>query len=213
MVIGASLIYSIPAHDFSFAKTSGRVTGEINPGNKNAEIFDGYYPLKLAWENFSPTECNASDDLGDIDEILKNCTYTVGTNWTSMWTVKLSEGYYGFTPEGFHNNNDYDDVGPWQVSFERSVEGDLDKNGKDDAVVILRLNYGGSGSWLNMIILIQLGDGYYEQTANYMFEDREVIRGLSVDNGIITVRIIVKDDNDSYCCPSVYDTYRFRITD
>jgi hypothetical protein len=214
-LIGAGIIYGVPVHNNSLTMVTGKVAGQTISTSKNAEVFEGSGAAKLAWDNYPPTGCNAKADEWENHLVFENCAYTVGSNWSATWTVQLKDGHYGFTPEGLHNYGDYgyDSVGPYAVWLDNSIEGDLNGDGKNDAVVILNLSSGSIGHWLNMVVLVQERDGQYSQIVNYMFEDREAIRGLSIDNGIITVRVLVRADSDPQCCPSVYDTYRFKITD
>jgi hypothetical protein len=173
--------------------------------------FNGYSDVVvLRSENFPETHCYANSDTWNADSTLKNCIYTVGTNWSPMWTIPLHDGEYGYTPKDINNPRD-ESTGPAYVGFEDYVLGDLNKDGLDDAVVILHLNYGGTGNFLNLIVLTQRRDGEYEQRANYKFLDREIIRGLSVYEGVITANVIVKAETDPACCPTVYDTYRFKL--
>jgi len=218
MLIGTGIILGATIQ--SNRQTLGQVAGEaiMNVSeqpvskNNNAKLFMGHEAAFLRQQNYPPLQCTAKDDQWDNIDIIKNCTYTVGTNWAPMWIVKLTDGRYVFMPENPYISHDADKDGPSYVVFENSAQGDLNGDNKDDTAVVLRVNYGGTGNWLNMIVLVQASDGRFEQIANYMFEDREMVYGLYINNRIITAHVVLHGD-DPLCCPSVYDTLRFRIID
>ncbi|TSC55743.1 MAG: Uncharacterized protein G01um101418_790 [Parcubacteria group bacterium Gr01-1014_18] len=180
-----------------------------------ATRFDSYEgsTTTLGWDMYPPTGCKSDQDDMKTEENLKNCNYTVGTNWSPQWTVKLTDGLYYFIKKDLAMELDNEVDGPAHVTFEQSAIGDLNHDGLDDAVVVLNVNYGGTANVLNMVVLVQDGMGQYTQMADYMFLDRDVIQYLFIDHGVITARVFVHAEDDPLCCATHYDTYRFKIVD
>lgn|GEM_PF-5655496 len=139
---------------------------------------------------------------------LKNCSYSI-SDGSKNWIVGLNDGFYNF-PSGVQNY-DYDTDGPYWVTFENSYTSDLNGDGLSDKVVILQLNGDGTARWYDMILLTQAGTDAYVPVASYMFNDREEIRGVSIDNGVITVQGIFKQDSDPACCPTLYENLQFKL--
>lgn len=181
---------------------------------KNAEVYaPDWEAATLEWQNYPPTNCKASIDDYQYDKNLQSCDYTVGTEDSPMWTVKLKDGGYSFTPEGYHNYNDYDyeQVGPYSVTYRESSLGDLNGDGLRDAVVILEISFEGSHNYLNIIFLVQNSEGKLDQVHNYMMQNSEEISGFNIYNQILTVHMILRREEDPYCCPSLITTERFKI--
>jgi hypothetical protein len=212
----AGVVYGIPEEPIVNKQIdSESFTAEGKP--KNPENADLYLPdweaATLEWENYPATNCRAIKDDYQYAENLKNCDYTVGTEDSPMWTVKLKDGGYGFTPEGYHDYNDYDykKVGPYSVTYRDSRIGDLDGDGTKDAVVILEISFEGSHNFLNIIFLVQNSEGRLDQIHNYMMGNSEEISGFNIYNQVLSVHMILMREEDAYCCPSLITTQRFKI--
>ena len=164
---------------------------------------------------YSSAYCKFAKDLWLAEDVLKNCTYTVGSNSSNLWSIKLSDGGYSWSPkyrDAEIIGHDSETDGPYYVAYEKSDIGDLNNDSRNDAVVVVRLNNGGNAMIRNIIVLVQDSDGEMEQYASYIIEDREEVEGLYINHGIISANVIIKSEDDPACCASVYDTYRFKIT-
>ncbi len=79
--------------------------------------------------------------------------------------------------------------------------GDLDGDGIADAAVILVTNPGGSGTFYDLVAVLNR-DGEPEHIATIALGDRAQIQALSVESGQITVRMITHGPDDPMCCPT-----------
>ncbi len=179
---------------------------------KNVDSTDG--TLTLSQKLHFPSNCRFTKDSRSSDDVLKNCTYAVGSNSSDLWSVKLTGGGYSWNPKNKEEEiigHDAETDGPYYVAYEKSDIGDLNNDTRDDAVVVLRVNNGGNSMIRNIIILVQDNNGKMEQYANYIMEDREDVKNIYINQGIISADVFVKSDDDPACCASVSTTYRFKI--
>ncbi|KKR78629.1 MAG: hypothetical protein UU24_C0030G0014, partial [Candidatus Nomurabacteria bacterium GW2011_GWA2_40_9] len=160
---------------------------------------------------YSMANCKFAKDSWLWEDVLKNCTYTVGPNSSDLWSIKLANGNYNWNPKDKETQiigHVYENNGPYYIEYQKGKIGDLNNDSRDDAVVVLRLNNGGNAMISNIVVLIQNKDGEMEQYASYIMQDREDIENLYINRGIISVNVFIKSEDDPQCCASVYDTYR-----
>lgn len=79
--------------------------------------------------------------------------------------------------------------------------GDLNGDGLEDAVVILTLNGGGTGTFFYLVALLNQG-GVPVQAAVASVGDRQVVNSLQIAEGKITLDFLTQGPNDGMCCPS-----------
>lgn len=92
--------------------------------------------------------------------------------------------------------------------------GDINGDGLSDAVVPIFLNFGGSGSFVNLAaVLNQAGKPVHAAPATYGIGDRTVIQSLTVENGLVKLRALISGPNDPLCCPSVPLSTTFEYSD
>ncbi len=95
-----------------------------------------------------------------------------------------------------------------QIAF-----GDLDGNGQQDAVMIMAVNTGGSGIFVYLAPLLNL-DGAIESPMLAGLGDRiQVNRVRILDDGLISVNMIIQGPNDPQCCPTQEVTQFYRVID
>ena len=97
-----------------------------------------------------------------------------------------------------------------KVGFMNAAIGDLDKDGKKDAAVILFANTGGSGTFIYMFAVSNNNKALY-QVGRVMIGDRTQIKSLAIDGGKIVVQVVDFGPNDPKCCPSVQTTRTFQV--
>ncbi len=118
-------------------------------------------------------------------------------------TVQLTDGKYRSTSDPA--SPDYADVTllPEPMAF-----GDLNGDGVDDAAVLLAENYGGTGTFVSLIAMLNVG-GQPVQAGAYMLDDRPMISGLRVADQHIVLEGDIHGPNDPGCCASfpVLDTF------
>ena len=88
------------------------------------------------------------------------------------------------------------------------LTGDLNGDGRDEAVVLLWSNSGGSGSFDFVVVMGRDGAGEPANIATAALGDRVKIRAGSIDSGQIVLDVIQAGPGDAACCPG----QRFRRT-
>jgi len=172
------------------------------------------YAIKLNRNLYDPADCKMSIGSFNFFDVLGGCTYTVGSNSSDLWSVRLVDGHYYWHPKNAEAQviaykNAY---GPYHVEFEKGSIGDLNADGKDDAVAVLKLiNNTGDTQIRNIVVLVQGEDREMEQYASYIMKDREYVETIYISNGVISADVLVKACEDPECYPSVHDTYRFKL--
>ena len=87
---------------------------------------------------------------------------------------------------------------------------DIDGDGNVDAVVLLVTNYGGSGIFVDLAVVLN-DDGRAVHAASYPLGDRTRPVSLTVRGAIITMDLIVHGPGEPRCCPTVEVTQRYRF--
>ncbi len=88
--------------------------------------------------------------------------------------------------------------------------GDLNSDNQTDAAVILVANYGGSGSFYNLTVLLNNGTDLI-QTNSLELGDRIKIESLKISSGKILVTLLTHRPDDPLCCPSRRVNLEFRL--
>jgi hypothetical protein len=92
--------------------------------------------------------------------------------------------------------------------------GDLDGDGRADAVGIVVESATGTGTFSYMFALLARDGGAVQAGPPEWLGDRSVIERLTIDRkGIVTVRYRTHQDGDRECCPSLRIDDRYRIVD
>lgn len=88
--------------------------------------------------------------------------------------------------------------------------GDLNGDGQSEAAVVLVSNFGGSGSFYEITVLVNRGQDL-EQTNNLELGDRVEIKKLSIAGGKIRLELLTHGPDDPMCCPSQKATLTFGL--
>jgi hypothetical protein len=92
--------------------------------------------------------------------------------------------------------------------------GDLDGDGRADAVGILVEATTGTGSFSYLFALLAKDGGPVQAGPPDWLGDRSVVERLTIDRkGILTVRYRTHKDGDRECCPTLRIDDRYRIAD
>ena len=110
-------------------------------------------------------------------------------------TVKLSDGR-------FESGSDRASADYVSVSMgEQVAYGDLNGDGLQDAAIIIGENYGGTGSFVSVVAMLnQNGQPVFASSA--LVDDRPAINSLSIQNGEILLDATIHGPNDPGCCPA-----------
>jgi hypothetical protein len=123
---------------------------------------------------------------------LKNASYQLAVK-DSHPTVQLVNGVYKNGTDPF--STDYVSV----TLAEPMAFGDLNGDGAGDAAVFLAENYGGSGVFVSVVIMLNK-DGQPVEAASELVDDRPNLNGIAIKNGQIYLDINVHGPNDPRCC-------------
>lgn len=146
-------------------------------------------------------------------EILKNGKYRIDgkditlMNGLHMYTSVLSDMER-------REINPYDNYrGPYSVRYEQSAVGDLNGDGIKDGVVVLGVNYGGTGQYVRLAAVLFGSDGMYQHVGSYVFEDRDVVKDIFIKNNVVEVSSVLHSENDPLCCPTRTTLKKLILTD
>jgi hypothetical protein len=88
--------------------------------------------------------------------------------------------------------------------------GDLNKDGLGDAAVLLAENYGGTGVFVSLAVVLN-ENGQPRHKASYLIDDRPQIDALDLRDGTIFLDGVVHAPNDPGCCPEMEVTRAFQL--
>lgn len=86
---------------------------------------------------------------------------------------------------------------------------DFDGDGVQDAAVIIYSNYGGSGTFIELAILLDKDNPVY--WTGELLGDRVKVNTISSENKIITLDLVVHGENDPACCPTEPKTLKYKL--
>jgi len=90
--------------------------------------------------------------------------------------------------------------------------GDLNNDGRQDAAVILVSSGGGSGSFRELIAVLDK-NGSPRQAAVQFLGDRTDIKSIAIRSGVIHVDLVRHGPNDPMCCPTVRELKKYKLDD
>jgi len=98
------------------------------------------------------------------------------------------------------------------VSFPRDfhVIGDLDGSAPDEAVVLLAVSTGGSGTFTYLAVVGER-NGQAVNIATAPLGDRVAVRDLRIEDRTIVVDVLQAGADDAMCCPGELATRRWRL--
>ncbi len=130
-------------------------------------------------------------------EQLKNAAITINGNSpdASPRIIQLANGKYEPTTD--RASADYVSIN----MGEQVAYGDLNDDGVEDAAIIIGENYGGTGTFVSVVALLnQNGQPIF--AASSIVDDRPIINALSIENGEILLNATTHGPNDPGCCPA-----------
>jgi hypothetical protein len=125
----------------------------------------------------------------------------------SDYEERVSEGGAQFAITAGIYPDFQDEESKYKIAF-----GDLNNDEKDDAAVIIFSNTGGSGSWIDLtVILNSNGEPTFIDSAP--LGDRTRINSIIIDRGIITLDIVTHGPEDAMCCPTLEKTVKYKLSE
>jgi hypothetical protein len=88
--------------------------------------------------------------------------------------------------------------------------GDLDGDGDLEAVTVVYVSGGGSGTFRYLVVYDEV-DGLPIQLASTILGDRVKIDGLAVDEGRAVLAVTTHGPDDPMCCPTMEDTMTYSL--
>ena len=139
---------------------------------------------------------------------LKNANYYCKA--CNGW-VKLEDGYY--LEENVelmlrHETMIAEDI----MGEEMVVYGDLNNDGKEDVAVIIISNFGGSGGFVELAVMIN-DNGNPVYLDSEILGDRAVINSINIQSGEIVLDMVVHGLDDAMCCPTLEKLVRYKISE
>lgn len=130
-------------------------------------------------------------------EQLRNSEYvTTHLGSSRALTYRLQDGFYRLGDDPTQSN--YGTVN----LLDRHAFGDLNNDSHQDAVVLLVENYGGTGQFVQVaVVLNQAGQPVHN--ASYFLGDRVAVNNIAIQDGEIMLSAQVHGPQDGLCCPSV----------
>ncbi len=119
----------------------------------------------------------------------------------SQRTVQLADGKY----EG-GSGADY----LYAQLLPQAAFGDINGDGKEDAVLLLAENMGGSGTFVSLIAMVASDDGFTQAPA-LPVDDRPLINTLTLDGNTIILDASIHGVNDLAASPSMKVVEQYRL--
>jgi hypothetical protein len=137
-------------------------------------------------------------------EKLRNTTLTIMGSDQILRTITLQDGKY-------QEGTDPAQVGYLSIFLGEKIGfGDLNADGLEDAVITIAENYGGSGVFVSVVVVLNQG-GQPNAVATAIIDDRPMINNLSIQNGEVFVDATIHGINDAMCCPSLPSTRNYKL--
>ncbi len=134
-------------------------------------------------------------------DMLRNATYLAPN---SGRTITLVDGAYA-------SGSDPTALDFLQVTLnEPAAFGDLNYDGRQDAVVLLAENMGGTGVFVSLVAVLDDG-GSLRQAASIFIDDRPMLNNLSIQAGEVLLDAALHAMEDPMCCPSLETGLGYRL--
>jgi hypothetical protein len=134
------------------------------------------------------------------DATLKNMGYPVN-GFPGLATITLKDGEAEFIGRQGEKNG--------FARLNLIERGDVDGDGLEDAMVVVRINTGGSGVWpLVFVVLNDQGRAVPRQGVT--FEDRSDVHSITIDDTYIIVNVTIHGSSDAMCCPTLNKNEYYR---
>ncbi len=137
-------------------------------------------------------------------DALKNAEYCCFW-YSKVGKIRLKNGvyeeHYAYTASVFH-------VGIYK---DKVAFGDLNNDGREDAVVVIDSYAGGSGHFYELAIMINQ-NGIPKYLAGKKLGDRVIVNSVIINKaGKIIVDMIAHGPNDAMCCPTVRKIIEYKL--
>ncbi len=131
-------------------------------------------------------------------QMLQNLDYRLETVAESL---RGSDGLVHLTDGKFEQALP-DSAATVQVNYLDSVIGDLNDDGLDDAVVLLAVDTGGTGTFMHLAAVLNQ-QGQLHQAASTLLGDRIKVNSMQIQDSTILLAMVVHSATDPLCCPTL----------
>ncbi len=146
----------------------------------------------------APGEASPSRFLSSV----RNAGYQLGLS-DQIRVVQLTDGRY---QQG--ERDDIDFLAVFVTDY--LAQGDLNGDGIDEAVALITENYGGTGSFV-FLVVYRNNNGTPQFLTSTFLDDRPLIGGLSIEGGEVIVEATIHDFDDPMCCPTLVTTRHYGL--
>ncbi len=101
-------------------------------------------------------------------------------------------------------------AGGWLCKIEQVALGDIDGDGKGDAVIVIGYNGGGSGYFVNLVAVLNK-NGHPVQGAGYDLGDRVIVKDLKLSKQRVTLVMLDHGDSDGLATASLRKNLSLRF--
>lgn len=137
-------------------------------------------------------------------DALRNASYTLPNFTGDLFLYQLTDGKYTL---GDPAVTGYVEV----TLLDTFAFGDLNNDGVNDAAVLLAENFGGTGVFVSVNVVLNDG-GQPRHAASSMIDDRPQIVNLDIRDGEIFLEAVVHAFDDPACCPELSVTRSYKLS-
>lgn len=151
---------------------------------------------------FNPAGCENALPLVLSLAQLENGTYAFEGS-----SVTLSDGEY--------TNPDFDpattgDAIAYSAMGTVYAFGDLNGDSKEDAIITVSINTGGTGTFVHFFAVIN-NNGDPAPSEGLFLDDRGWPEAMSIDAGLVTAEVLIHGPSDPGCCPATNETWVLKL--
>jgi hypothetical protein len=133
---------------------------------------------------------------------IRNAKYQLGFT-DSLQVVQLTDGKF---EQGAPGGVDYISVNVADFA----ATGDLNGDGEDEIAALVVENYGGSGTFVFLVVYAEENRKLTFQTSAFV-DDRPILKALSIEGGEILLDAVIHTTEDPLCCPTLRMNRHFRL--
>ena len=138
-------------------------------------------------------------------EQLRNAEYFLPLLGDEDTPIRFEDGEGSIAYGEGATERDYAGIDNDTVAF-----GDLDGDGIADAVAVVFISGGGSGTFIHLVAVLDR-DGAPEQAARVYLGDRVQVESVTIASGEIVMEMLAHRRSDGLCCPTLNVTRGFAL--
>jgi hypothetical protein len=230
--LGNATAYNIPVIELSTG--TSLIVGELGAGQSMELYFpptspDGTYSVIVDYQNTMPEISENNNNfsylastptppvlcpqlvtpLPTTSAMLSLDVLRYGVYHSPDWgEFQLTDGVYYRTPPVPQESPE----GYTTRMLDPILYGDINADGLEDALVILTTQNGGTGNFIELAAMLNQNGSAINVSTIYL-GDRVVVESGSIENGTITLNVLIQGPNDPMCCPSQFVTWSFVLSE